>query len=131
MAMKWDGLLRRVPTSIDLENNVLDVPSPTQDVFVMALDPDIGQSLWIKELDTSLQEGDNRADQIVALNINPLGNVDAMISSMNIVKGLNDMFLLDMNKDTGANTGTVDVRPCQDCQISMMNIDFICLYIIV
>jgi hypothetical protein len=55
-----------------------------------------------------LQEGENCANQIVTLEVNALGDVNVMVNSMNVVKGLNDMFLLDMNKDTGANDLTVD-----------------------
>jgi hypothetical protein len=91
-------------TSIDLENNSLDVPSATQDVFVTAMDPDIGQSLWIKQIDTSSEETDNnRADQMVGIDLSPQGNANVMVNSMNILKGLNDIFFFDMNKDTGAN----------------------------
>jgi hypothetical protein len=91
-------------THVDLDSNAnTKIPSQTPDAFIAAVDVATGQVQWIQQLDTSLEEGDSRTELIVDMDLNPLGNVVVLLNSMNLEKGLNDIFLLDLNKDTGAN----------------------------
>jgi hypothetical protein len=93
-------------TSYDLDHDQEEfmVPAATQDVFVTALDRATGGTLWTQQLDTSKRHGDDRDDSVAAMEINPKTlNPTVLLNSMNIQNEWNDIFLLDLRPEDGAN----------------------------
>ncbi len=79
-------------------------PSLTQDVFVTALDRSTGQPLWTQQLDTRMRQVDHRDDSVAAMEINPqTGTPHVLLTSMNLQNEWNDIFLLDLQPEDGAN----------------------------
>ena len=58
---------------------------------------------WSQEIDSTIPSSDIRQDYIVGLELGPDGNIVALINSINYRQGLNDIILLDYDKDTGRN----------------------------
>lgn len=74
----------------------------TQDAFVTKFDRSTGDILWTTELDTSILHKDERDDHVVSIAVNPKGNLNLLLNSMNLAKGVNDVVLLDVDAITGA-----------------------------
>jgi hypothetical protein len=81
-------------------------PLTTQTVFVAALPhPPVLNVLWTQHLDTSLQVGDSRRNDLASMELTPLGGdgVVLLINSMNMNEGINNFFLVSLEKETGAH----------------------------
>ena len=75
--------------------------SATPDAFVTKI-THTGQELWTETLDTTLaQEGDERREVIVGIQVTATGRVLVLMNSMNLDAGANDVFLLDLDPSTG------------------------------
>jgi hypothetical protein len=78
--------------------------SKTRDVFVTALSPFDGQTIWTKQLDSTNYFGNEREDYFVSMSSNSDGDVSIYFNSMTADDdGGNDIVLVKMNKSTGEN----------------------------
>jgi hypothetical protein len=88
----------------------------SQDIVVTKFGHDIRDSdaLWSQWLDTTESNSDDiRQDYLVGMEVLPYtGNVMILMNSMNLAEGLNDIVVLELDKETGVNDLTAgDPKP--------------------
>jgi len=88
-------------TESDLKASSPLQPAFTPDAFVSKVTTS-GQHVWTETLDTTdLDNEDLRREIIVGLQVTAIGRVLVLMNSMNLEKGSNDIFLLDLDPSTG------------------------------
>jgi len=87
----------------------------SQDVVVTKFGADLRDSdaIWSHWLDTTeANSNDIRQDFLVGMEVLDSGNVAILLNSVNLEAGLNDIVVLDLDKDTGVNDLTKgEMRP--------------------
>jgi hypothetical protein len=75
-----------------------------QNVYVTAYDADLTEVPWSVEIDTTPYfYGELRSDQLVALELNPAGDVNVLLNSQVLTKGISHVVIMDLQSDSGAN----------------------------
>ena len=95
-------------TDVDVWTNMVhrgnhQVPLTSPQVYVARIGATTGTAEWIQPLDTKPGGDEQREERIAGMKLNPNGDLLILLNSMNFDQGTNDMYLLDMDSETGAN----------------------------
>lgn len=95
-------------TEVDVWTNMVHggnnyVPLSSPQAYVASISEANGQANWIRPLDTE-PAGDAAREELIAdMQFNQDGDILILLNSMNLQDGTNDMYLLDMDSETGDN----------------------------